>query len=89
MRTGAKSRKLTAEQFEVLAFVRRRVNATGHFPRASEIRDHLGWRSCSSATNALLQLEKQGFLTINKLSEEGRVLAWGMPPPRTPSKRKR
>ena len=71
--------KMTPKQLEVLAFVSARVDATGHFPRTSEIMRHVGWKDSRTVIDILHRLERRGLVCIVDMASDGHVRAWSLP----------
>lgn len=62
-----KSRRPTAEDScnRVLDFIKDRIAATGQFPAAREITDHMGWRSKTHVHTMLTALTERGDLVAD------------------------
>lgn len=63
----------TGRQLEIFAFIRGRVNATGHFPTFDEIKQHAGMQDRKSVMELLLRMERSGLLVITSQTPSGRV----------------
>jgi repressor LexA len=71
---------LTERQRDVLAFIRRKLDADGVAPTLQEIADAFGFASTASAQKHVGLLEKKGFVRREKHQKRGLVLSDPVPP---------